>query len=104
MRWDEIHPEHEYLMHGRVEFRGVPVVKTTQFSGNPQIASVVFFKQLIGMFRVGCRTFIEEFIYGPVVTSPWEQYKCCVYNPPGSMKRLVHTDGRGDDPKFAAEF
>jgi hypothetical protein len=104
MRWDQIIECHEYLMHGRVEFRGVPVVKTTQFSGNPQIASKAFFERLIGMFRVGCRTLIEEFLYGPVVNAPWEEYKCAVYNPPGSMRRLIHTDGRGQDPKFPAQF
>lgn len=103
-RWDEIHPAHEHLMFGRVEFSGCPVVKTTQWSGHPALISTEFFKDIIAHFRSGCRTLIEEFIYGPVVNAPWEQYRCAVYRPEGSMKRIEHTDGRESDPKFDAQF
>ncbi len=103
-RWDTVHPEHEYLMCGREEFSGLPVVKTIQWSGHPHLASTAFYERLIAQFRVGCRTLIEEFIYGPVVNAPWEEYKCCIYNPLGSMKRIFHTDGRESDPKFDAQF
>jgi hypothetical protein len=103
-RWDQIHPEHEHLMCGRVEFSGCPVVKTIQWSGHPALISTEFFKGIISQFRPGCRTLIEEFIYGPVATSQWETYRCSVYNPSGSMKRIYHTDGREADPKFDAQF
>jgi hypothetical protein len=103
-RWDEIHPEHEHLMCGRTEFSGCPVVKTIQWSGHPALISTEFFKGIISQFRPGCRTLIEEFIYGPVATSPWETYRCSVYNPQGSMRRIFHTDGREADEKFPAIF
>lgn len=103
-RWDEIHPEHEHLMCGRVEFSDCPVVKTIQWSGHPAFISTEFMKRIIGMFRVGCRTLIEEFIYGPVATNPWEEFRCSVYRPSGSMRRIHHTDGRESDPKMVAEF
>jgi hypothetical protein len=104
-RWEEIHPAHEYLMDGHANFDGLPVVLTHQWSGHPALASVEFYKQIIGQFRVGCRTLIEEFIYGPVVNAPWSEYKCAIYAPDeGGYKRIEHTDGRQADPKFDAIF
>ena len=103
-RWEEIHPAHVHLMDGYEVIDGCPVTKTHQWSGHPALASTEFFKRIIGMFRPGCRTLIEEFIYGPVATSPWEAYRCAVYSPEGGYRRIEHTDGREGDPKFPAQF
>ena len=103
-RWDAIVPGHEYLMNGESVYHGVPVIRTVQWSGHPHVASVEFYEDLIAQFRVGCRTLIEEFIYGPVVNAPWDEYRCAIYNPFGGMRRIQHTDGREADPKFDAQF
>lgn len=98
-------PEHEYLNRGDVEFHGVPLIKTVQWSQRPHITTVQFYRDMLRQFRVGSNTFIEDFIYDYVAVAPWEKYKVAIYNPSeGGIQRSEHTDARGGDPKFECRF
>ena len=98
-------PLHEYLMRGKIDPCGVPLIKTVQWSQRPHVASTLFYQELMKQFRPGCRTMIEDFIYDYVAEGPWEKYKLAIYAPTeGGIQRSLHTDARGSDSKFPMEF
>ena len=102
---DHWEPLHEYLMRGKIDPCGVPLIKTVQWSQRPHVASTAFYRELMKQFRPGCRTMIEDFIYDYVAEGPWEKYKLAIYAPmEGGIQRSLHTDARGSDPKFPMEF
>lgn len=86
----------------------VPVLRTVQWSQRPHLASTGFYRHLLGSyFGTESRTMIEDVMHGVVQTAwnlyglaGWEQYRLVMYAPAGDMKRSLHSDGRGRDPKF----
>lgn len=92
-----IHPEHEYLLRGRDEKH--PVWRTAQYSQRPHITTTQYYSDLLSVIPDSARTYIEDAIYGPVVSSPWAHNKLGIYAPPGNMQRSYHLDGRAGEPK-----
>jgi hypothetical protein len=106
-----IHPLHEHLMvtrtihqHGGVGThryydseggRAIPIVQTLQWSQNPHLASTDFYRKTILPLCEGKRDFIENIVHGIVTNSPWQEFKCGIYNPcDGDMMRVRHLDGK----------
>jgi hypothetical protein len=101
----EIHPDHQHLMHGKVHEH---LIKTTQWHQRPHLASTAFYREVLNNnFTEKSRTFIEDKVYSPVSCSPWEDYRLTVYDPNGDgtmMKRSRDLNGRATDPKYPMEF
>lgn len=95
-----IHPEHEHLMHGRVEGVMIPLTKTTQFSARPHLTSTLFYSRLLSHFSPNANCFIEDKAHGICQDAPWEEWKLSIYTPEGNCKRSYHTDGRAGGNKF----
>lgn len=94
-------PEHAYLMHGQMECRGVTLTKTTQFSARPHVASVEFYKKLLGRFSVDAKCFVEDYAHSVCQTDPWDEWKLSIYTPSeNNIKRSYHTDGRNGGAKY----
>ena len=90
-------PCHEHMMHGRVMERGVPLVKTTQWSQNPHLASTSFYRGTILPHCLHRTDMIENIMHGLCAGAAWEEYKLTIYNPEwnGSMCVVTHLDGKG---------
>jgi len=99
-----ITPYHLYLFEEQFESHGVPLWKTRQFCARPHVATVKFYKRALAVFSPEANTMIEDRLITFVEHQPWENWKVAVYNPPDSMHRSLHLDGRGADPKFEAEM
>jgi len=94
-----IPPVHEYLMAGLHEFGGVAVTKTSQYSQRPHIARLSFVAGILGSLPQDARTFVEDWIYGPIANAQWPEFKLGIYTPEGDMKRSYHLDGRAGATK-----
>jgi hypothetical protein len=99
---------HEYLMVDQEPqlVAGVPMLRTAQWSQRPHLASAAYYRRIIGQhFPPTSRTMIEDRMHG-IVATPWHErglwgpHKLWMYAPAGDMKRSLHLDGRGEDPKF----
>lgn len=106
LHYDEsIHPEHEHLMCGKITPH---LIKTVQWSQRPHLANKAWYGNLLlNHFSPNSRTFIEDKVYSPVVSSPWEDYQLTIYDPEGTgqkMKRSRDLNGRGDEPKYSMTF
>ncbi len=88
-------PCHEHMMFDRVTAYGVPLIKTSQFSQNPHLASTQFYLDQV-LPKCGPRDMIENLMHGPCASAEWEEYKLCIYNPEwnGSMSVITHLDGK----------
>lgn len=100
-----VHPEHERLMTDPdvIDMRGVPVRHTRQWSQRPHIAKRSYYQWLIhSFFPVTGRTMIEDRLHSMAQNEEYfDQFRIVIYCPPGgNIKRSLHTDGRGHDPKF----
>jgi hypothetical protein len=45
------------------------------------------------------RTYVEDWIYGPIANAQWPEYKLGIYTPEGNIKRSYHLDGRAGTEK-----
>ena len=99
-----ITPWNLYLFEEQFESHGVPLWKTRQFCARPHVATVEFYKRALAVFSPEANSMIEDRLITFVQHQPWENWKVCVYNPPDSMHRSLHLDGRGTDPKFENEM
>jgi hypothetical protein len=91
-----VHPAHEHLMEARVVLDEVPFIHTRQWSQNPHLARTEFYRNQVLPYCEGKTDFIEDILHGMVGSSPWQDWKCAVYNPvKGDMQRVRHLDGRG---------
>ena len=94
--WDKIWHEHQHLMRGEFEHRGVKFIKTVQYSQWPNLAALDYYKRILrNYFTPGQQNMIETVMYGPVVSAPWEQNKIVIYAPE-NMDTFVHMNGRVD--------
>ena len=99
-----ITPYHLYLFEEQFESHGVPLWRTKQFCARPHVATVDFYKRALAVFSPEANSMIEDRLITFVEHQPWENWRVAVYNPPDSMHRSLHLDGRGTDPKFEAEM
>lgn len=91
---------------------GVPMLRTVQWSQRPHLASTEFYRRLIHRyFGSESRTMIEDVMHGVVDNAwrrhgeaGWDDWRIWLYAPDGDMKRSLHLDARGDDPKFEDQF
>jgi hypothetical protein len=95
--------DHQYLMLDArpIEVEGVPMLRTIQWSQRPHLASTEFYRSLLGrFFPPSARTMIEDRMHSVAQQGDWSATKLWLYAPPGDMKRSLHLDGRGGEPKF----
>ncbi|MET8648428.1 hypothetical protein [Nocardia aurea] len=105
-----IHPEHRYLMLDTdpQDVRGVPMMRTAQWSNRPHLASVAWYRVLLEHhFPPGLKDFIEDRCYGPLVNAVdrdgvmgWLGWRTWIYTPEGNIQRSFHTNGRAGENKF----
>lgn len=101
---------HRYLMLDSEpqNVRGVPMVRTVQWSQRPHLASVAFYRSLLDRyFPNDERNFIEDVVYGKLIVDHdvdgemgWLGWRTWIYTPEGDIKRSRHTDGREGESKF----
>jgi hypothetical protein len=106
LHYDEsIHPEHQHMMCGKLTDN---LIKCVQWHQRPHIANASWYKNLLeDRFSPSSRTWIEDLIYSPVSTAPWEEYTLTIYDPEGTgqnMKRSRDLNGRAGDYKFPPVF
>lgn len=90
----------------------IPIIRTGQWSQRPHLASTEFYTRILNAyFSPDAKCMIEDGIHGHVNEAfrrrgkaGWNQFKVCIYAPPGDMKRSYHTDARKTDPKFDEKF
>jgi hypothetical protein len=97
---EEIIPVHQYLMCGKDD----QLIRTSQYSQHPHVATVQFYHKMLKHFRQGSKTMIEDFAYTFIAERPWDQWKLAIYAPPGGYKRIEWVDGRDTDPKYDMIF
>jgi glycosyltransferase involved in cell wall biosynthesis len=91
---------------------GVPLLRTVQYSQRPHLATVGFYRRIIGdYFGPDARTMIEDVMHGVIHShwldfneKGWRKFRLAMYAPDGVIKRSTHTDGRGEDPKYGMTF
>src|SRR3990170_1906407 len=101
---------HKHMMLDKqpITIHGIPLVRTSQWSQRPHVASTEFYRQMIDKyFEAGDKTMIEDIVHSPLMESykilgkaGWNNWKVWIYAPEGDMKRSYHTDGRGAEPKY----
>jgi hypothetical protein len=106
--------DHAHMMHGmESEFDcewcgGTDFIRTSQWSQRPHVASVAYYRRILGShFSPNARCFIEDKMHGVVDEAfnldgmlGWNQHRLHIYAPKGNMKRSYHTDGRAGAPKY----
>lgn len=105
--FDKLLKEHAYLLLDKkpITVRGIPLVRTLQFSARPHIAKTEWYRQILKRyFKSDYKGMIEDVIHG-IVPSKYEEYKMdifglAIYTPEGNLLRSYHSDGRGDDEKI----
>jgi hypothetical protein len=105
-----VHPEHEHLMLDDKprDVAGAPLLRTVQWSQRPHLAATGFYRRLLEQeFRAGYVGMVEDLMHGVVHNAwrefglaGWDRYRLAMYAPEGNIKRSLHLDGRGDDPKW----
>lgn len=101
---------HQHLMLDKipVKIHGAPLLRTVQWSQRPHLASTDFYREMIDTyFGSKSRTMIEDVMHGVVDQAwrehgveGWDQFKLWMFAPNGDIKRSLHSDGRGEDPKY----
>lgn len=104
--WSQILDEHKYLMVDEkpLSMDGVPIIRTVQWSQHPHIARVDFYERLMESFSPECRTMIETKVYGMVQSARWDDYRCGIYAPEPNLRRIWHSHGREEEPKWEEKF
>jgi len=98
-----LQPDHAHLLVGgdTTPLNGLPYRRTIQWSQRPHLARVdEYTRWLNDWFKPGERSMIEDRMHSVVQRFPWERFRIFLYTPEGNMQRSIHTDGRGEDPKW----
>ena len=105
-----VHPEHEHLMLDREprDVHGAPLLRTVQWSQRPHLANTGFYRRVLREeFPEGYVGMVEDKMHGVVHSAwrdyglaGWDRYRLTMYAPRPNLKRSLHLDGRGDDPKW----
>lgn len=96
----QVHREHEYLMRGMIYPLDLPLLKTVQFSARPHVATVDFYRRMLGTFSPSANCHIEDGFYSHVVRADWEIWKNTIFLPEGNAQRSLHLDGRAGQKKY----
>lgn len=88
--------------------RGVPMMRTIQWSQRPHLASTAFYRELLARwFPADEPNFIEEIMHSRLIAAyqrdgdmGWLGWRTWLYTPDGDIKRSYHTDGRAGEAKF----
>lgn len=109
-----IHPEHQHLMLDTVPqiVKGLPMLRTAQWSQRPHVASTEFYRHILDTyFPITANTMIEDLIYGVLENAwfnrgqaGWNDFKLWIYAPEGDMKRSLHSDAREGESKFEMKY
>lgn len=101
-----VHPEHEHLMEGGVlDSHGVPMRMTHQWSQRPHVAKRTYYQRILREhFPPNGRTMIEDRMHSVAQEFPFEHVIGMYHPPGGNIKRSLHSDGRGDDPKYEMNY
>lgn len=100
--------DHYHMVHGMEPDIEVPLLRTSQWSQRPHLASVAFYKRILSEnFSSKSKSFIEDLMHGVLDQAyrldginGWHQYKIHIYAPEGNFKRSYHSDGRQGEPKW----
>lgn len=99
---------HQHLMidqDGPKNIGGVPFRRTSQWSQRPHLARADYYRRVIGNhFPPSANTMIEDKMHSVCQDQSWHLNRLAVYAPPGNLKRSLHSDGRGDDPKYEMRY
>lgn len=105
-----VHPEHEHLMLDTDprDVHGAPLLRTVQWSQRPHLANTGWYRKVINdNFPPGYKGMLEDVLHGVVHNewrqwgkAGWDRYRLAMYAPAGNLKRSLHLDGRGEDPKW----
>ena len=88
-----------------VDVAGCPVYRTMQWSQRPHLARADYYRFLLAEhFPPTGRTMIEDLAHGVCQRYPWRFNRLAIYAPGSNLKRSLHSDGRGDDPKYEMRF
>ncbi|RDH76354.1 hypothetical protein DVS77_21610 [Mycolicibacterium moriokaense] len=101
---------HKYLMldDKPQDIRGVPMIRTVQWSQRPHLAALAFYRDLLDRyFPHDEKNFIEDVVYGKLHTAynidgvmGWHNWRTWIYHPEGNIQRSYHTDGREGEDKY----
>lgn len=105
-----VHPEHEHLMLDEKprDVHGAPLLRTVQWSQRPHLANTGFYRRILREdFPEGHVGMVEDVMHSVVHSAwrdygkaGWDRYRLTMYAPEGNIKRSLHLDGRGEDPKW----
>lgn len=101
---------HRHLMLDTTpqEVRGVPLMRTIQWSQRPHLASTAFYRNLLDRwFPADEPNFIEEVMHSRLISAyrrdgdmGWLGWRTWMYTPEGTMQRSYHLDGRAGEGNF----
>lgn len=100
--------EHKHMIHGLDDYPYVPLLRTSQWSQRPHLATTAFYRRILDQhFTQEARSFIEDKMHGVLHNAylrdgilGWQQFRVHIYSPDGNMKRSYHTDGRDGEAKY----
>lgn len=102
---EEVVPrEHRYLMFGME--REAPLLRTSQYSARPHVATVDKYREWLSHFSTDANTYLEDLLHGViqehVKADGWWSEKMHLYAPDNDQgyRRSGHLDGRAGGPKF----
>ena len=94
---DKIKEEWNQFMLGFVE-PYTELMKTLQWSQRTHLAATAYYRWMIEKhLKPADRCYLEDRFYGQC--DGWEENKLTIFYP-GNPRRIRHTDGRGNEPKF----
>lgn len=100
--------EHNHMIHGMDDYQYVPLLRTSQWSQRPHLATTAFYRRILrDYFSENAKSFIEDKMHGILHEAyvqdgilGWQQFKVHIYAPEGNFKRSYHTDGREGGAKY----
>jgi hypothetical protein len=110
----DIYPEHKHLMLDRhpIVVKGVPVMRTFQWSQRPHLARADWYREIATTyFGEQSRTMIEEVLHGVEIQAwrvrgmeGWNEWRVFIYTPEGNIERSYHLDGRAGGSTYPMKF
>lgn len=100
------HDPHRVPIHPRHGNDSPPILRTVQWSQRPHLASASYYRRILREnFPSTGATMIEDKMHSVVQVEGWHAHRLAIYAPDGgNLKRSLHTDGRGRDPKFDMRY
>lgn len=89
-------PEHKslFLDEEPIDILGVPLLRTKQWSGRPQLVRTDFYRTIANKYWDDVPRFIEHIMYGVCVEGDFDEFRLHLYAPPDTYVTSKHTDGR----------